>query len=67
MPTDSGGHRLLRWRHSLLRHQMALLAQELGLAHLLTAWMLPQEGQGETPAEVVAPRSRSPGRQAAQR
>ena len=31
------------------RHQMALLAlaQELGLAHLLTAWTLPEEGRDE--------------------
>ena len=35
------------------RHQIALLAlaQELGLAHLLTAWTLPEEEEEETPDE----------------
>ena len=51
------------------RHQMALLAlaQDLGRAYLLTAWTLPDEGQGETPAEVSPPHSRSLGKNAAQR
>ena len=49
------------------RHQMALLAlaQELGLAHILTAWTLPEEGQGETSAQAVPPHSGSPGKNAA--
>ena len=35
------------------RHQMALLdlADELGLAHLLTAWTLPDEARREKPAK----------------
>ena len=43
------------------------LAQELGRAYLLTVWTLPDEGQGETPAEVSPPHSRSLGKNAAQR
>ena len=48
---------------------MALLAlaEDLGLAHLLTAWTLPEEEPGETPAEVSPPQSRSPGKNAARR
>ena len=51
------------------RHQMALLAlaEDLGLAYILTAWTLPEEGQGETSAEVSPPPGRSPGRNAARR
>ena len=57
------------------RHQMALLAlaEDLGLAHILTAWTLPEEAPREAPAEVsppaqdVSPRSRSPGKNAARR
>ena len=57
------------------RHQMALLAlaEDLGLAHLLTAWTLPEEEPGETGAEVsppaqdVSPSSRSPGQNATRR
>ena len=39
------------------RHQMALLdlADELGLAHLLTAWILPDEARREKPAKDVPP------------
>ena len=41
------------------RHQMALLAlaEDLGLAHLLTAWTLPEEAPREKPDEPVPPRS----------
>ena len=51
------------------RHLMALLelAEDLGLAHLLTAWTLPDETQQETPAPTVPPRRRNPGRKAARR
>ena len=51
------------------RHQMALLAlaEDLGLAHLLTAWKLPDEAPSETPAEVSPPHSRSPPKNAARR
>ena len=43
------------------RHQMALLelANNLGLAHLLTAWTLPDEGEGEKSAEGVPLRGRT--------
>ena len=46
------------------RHQMALLAlaEDLGLAHLLTAWTLPEEEPGETPAEAVPHPGRVPRR-----
>ena len=39
------------------RHLMALLelAEELGMAHLLTAWKLPEDAQGENPAQAVPP------------
>ena len=49
------------------RHQMALLAlaEDLGLAHILTAWTLPDEAPSETPAEAVPPPGRSPGKKAA--
>ena len=42
------------------RHQMALLdlADELGLAHLLTAWTLPDETQREKPAKASRPGAR---------
>ena len=48
------------------RHQMALLelADDLGLAHLLTSWTLPAEAEDETSAEVVPPVGRSPGEKA---
>ena len=51
------------------RHQMALLdlADELGLAHLLTAWTLPDEARREKPAKDVPPGCESPGRKAARR
>ena len=51
------------------RHQMALLAlaEDLGLAHILTAWKLPDEAPSETPAEVSPPHSRSPPKNAARR
>ena len=51
------------------RHLMALLelAEDLGLAHLLTAWTLPDETQQETPAPNVPPHGRNPGRRAAHR
>ena len=50
------------------RHQMALLdlADDLGLAHLLTAWTVPDEAQREMP-KAVPPRCRSPKRKAARR
>ncbi len=42
------------------RHQMALLslAQDMGLSHLLTAWMLPENERGETPGQSDRPRRR---------
>ena len=51
------------------RHQMALLdlADELGLAHLLTAWTLPDETQREKPAKDAPPACERPGRKAARR
>ena len=51
------------------RHQVALLelAEDLGLAHILTAWTLPDETPSETPAEAVPPQSPSPGKNAARR
>ena len=59
-----------RWKEGRGRphfqHQMALLelADDLGLAHLLTAWTLPDKAGSEKPANVVPPRRRSPGRNA---
>ena len=49
------------------RHQMALLelADELGLAHLLTSWTLPDESESATSPEIVPPKGRSPGGTAA--
>ena len=46
--------------HPHFRHQLALLvlAQELGLAHLLTDWMLPEEEPGESSPESVPSRRR---------
>ena len=51
------------------RHQMALLdlADDLGLSHLLTTWTLPDEGEGEKPAEDVPPRRRGQGRKSVPR
>ena len=51
------------------RHQMALLAlaEDLGLAHILTAWELPDEAPTETLAEAVPPPGRSTGQNAAPR
>ena len=53
------------------RHQMALLdlADDLGLAHLLTAWTLPEESDGEASAKAVTTQSRNPreGRASAKR
>ena len=51
------------------RHQMALLdlADDLGLAHLLTAWTLPDETHREKPAKDVPPGCERPGRKAARR
>ena len=42
------------------RHQMALLelAEDLGLAHLLTDWSLPEEVEGEPSPQPVPPRRR---------
>ena len=50
------------------RHRMALLdlADDLGLAHLLTAWTVPDEARREMP-KAVPPRCRSPKRKAARR
>ena len=54
-----------RWKEGQGRphfwHRTALLylADDLGLAHLLTAWTLPEEAEGEKPAEA-APRPRIP-------
>ena len=62
-----------RWTNKGVRphyqYQMALLdlADDLGLAHLLTAWTLPDEQRPETPAPAVPPRRRSPRRKAARR
>ena len=52
-----------------VRHQMALLdlADELGLAHLLTAWTLPDEARREDTAKDVPAGCESPGRKAARR
>ena len=57
---------LRRWKDGVrphYRHLMALLelAEELGLAHLFTAWTVPRETQGETTGR------RYPGREAAAR
>ena len=43
-----------------VRHQMALLAlaQELGLARLLTAWTLPDEEQVSSSPQPIPPRRR---------
>ena len=51
------------------RHQMALLdlADELGLAHLLTAWTLPDETRRKKPSKGVPTGCESPGRKAARR
>ena len=51
------------------QHQMALLelADDLGLAHLLTAWTLPDEGESEKSAGVVPLRGRTPRGKAASR
>ena len=62
-----------RWTKNGVRphyqYQMALLdlADDLGLAHLLTAWTLPDEDRSGKPAEVLQPRCRSPKRNAALR
>ena len=62
-----------RWKEGRGRphfqHQMALLelADDLGLAHLLTAWTLPDKPGSEKPANIVPPRRRSPGRKAPRR
>ena len=62
-----------RWKEGRGRphfqHQMALLelADDLGLAHLLTAWTLPDKTGTEKPANVAPPRRGSPGRKAARR
>ena len=51
------------------RHLMALLelAEALGLAHLLTAWKLPEETPSETPAPAAPSRLANPWRKAARR
>ena len=62
-----------RWTKKGVRphyqYQMALLdlAADLGLAHLLTAWTLPEEERSETPAKGDPARCRSPRRKAARR
>ena len=54
-----------RWTKNGVRphyqYQMALLdlADDLGLAHLLTAWTLPDEERSGKPARAVPPRCRS--------
>ena len=59
------------WKEGMrphFRHQMALLglADDLGLAHLLTAWTVRDEARGETP-KAAPPRCKSPKRKAAHR
>ena len=51
------------------QYQMALLdlADDLGLAHLLTAWTLPDEERSGKPVKALQPRCRSPRRNAARR
>ena len=62
-----------RWTKNGVRphyqYQMALLdlADDLGLAHLLTAWTLPDEDRSGKPAKALKPRCRSPRRNAARR
>ena len=62
-----------RWTKNGVRphyqYQMALLdlADDLGLAHLLTAWTLPDEERSGKPAKALQPRCRSPRRKAARR
>ena len=62
-----------RWTKNGVRphyqHQMALLdlADDLGLAHLLTAWTLPDEERSGKPAKAHLPQRRSPRRNAARR
>ena len=54
-----------RWTKNGVRphyqYQMALLdlADDLGLAHLLTAWTLPDEDRSGKPAKALKPRCRS--------
>ncbi len=62
---------LRRWKDKGVRphwrHLMALLelAEDLGLRHIFTDWTVPDETQGETPAQGVL--RRSPGKEAAPR
>ncbi len=44
------------------RHRMALLdlADDIGLAHLLTAWTLPEEAESDPSAKVATTPGRSP-------
>ena len=62
-----------RWTDKGVRphyqYQMALLdlADDLGLAHLLTAWTLPDEDRSGKSAKAHQPRRRSPRRRAARR
>ena len=62
-----------RWTKNGVRphyqYQMAMLdlADDLGLAHPLTAWTLPDEERGEKPAKAVPPRCRSDRRKASHR
>ena len=66
-------HTVWRWAEGRARpnyhHRKALmeLAGGMGLGHLLTAWILPDEARREKPAKDVPPGCERPGRKAERR